>query len=96
LQDRGLGGHLYAISECSAAGLLCAFLESSVGCLTALLIFGEQCWLGSLRAAGFQQAREVGVSALCEVSIGKGGSLMVVEAKRIALGSWTRLGCSGK
>ena len=58
--------------ECSAH-----FLESSVGCLTALCIFRVQCSLGSLWVVGFQQAREIGVSTHCGVSTGKGGSLMV-------------------
>jgi len=38
----------------------------------------------------------VGVSAHYGVSTSKGGSVMVVEAKRMAPGSWMGLGCSGK
>ena len=51
--------------------------------------------MGSLRAAGFQHAREVRVSTQCGVSKGKGGSLMVVEENCTVMGSWMRLGCSG-
>lgn len=49
-----------------------------------------------MQATGFQQAREVGVSAHYRVAMHKGGSLMVAEEKNIVPRSWMRLGCSRK